>query len=220
MKLSLTSPCLVLGLLMGLGTAPELLAKRALSEWLDKLHQEQMSFFEEMIERSNGFWQDVDKLLAGAHYSEKEKGGTVTVFDKDAVKLPEITIEKHEDSKNKASRELSLAIKNLDIPKDSLKVELDEDEGYAQLVIPYENSQVTLKIYPNGYTVSAEKKITQEKKDEKGNVLGSSSYTAYNSYTQSFPYSINVRALKPEFKEKILTLTFGKRDAKRAIPIK
>jgi HSP20 family molecular chaperone IbpA len=212
MKLSLTSPCLALGLLMGLGSAPELVARHLLSESLARL-QQQMSLFEDM------FWQDFDRVLAIPSDAERNKDGMVTIFDKEVVKLPEITIEKQEDSKNKANRELSLVIKDLDVAKDALKVELDEDEGYAQLVIPHENSQVTLKIYPNGYTVSAEKKITQEKKDEKGTVLGSSSYTAYNSHSQSFPFTVNVRAIKPELSDKTLKLTFGKRDAKRAIPV-
>lgn len=207
MKLSLTSPCLVLGLLMGLGSTQELAARRFFSDGLAALQRE-ISLLED------AFWQDFTPAN-----TEKNKDGVATVFDKEVVKLPEITIEKQEDAKDKTQRTLSLVIKNLDIAKDMLKVELDEDEGYAQLVIPHENSQVTLKIYPNGYTVSAQKKIIQEKKDEQGKVLGSSSYTAYNSYSQSFPFTVNVRALKPELKDKTLTLTFGKRDAKRAIPV-
>jgi hypothetical protein len=174
-----------------------------------------------MIERHERLmrelWEDLEDAtpFEESDKTAKSKSNDFAIFDTDAVKLPDISLEK-----SKEGRSLKIQVKGISAKKDEIQGLADERHGYVQFTFPYQTSTVTLKLYPNGIAVAGEKKITQEKKDEKGAVLGSSSYVGYNAYSKSFPYVVDLATLEPEYKDGTLTLTLGARETKRAIHIK
>ncbi len=137
------------------------------------------------------------------------------VFDNQAVKIPEVAI-----NPNKDGRSLVLEVKDLTAKKEDIKIEIDEDEGYADITFPYQESKVLMRIFPTALALEVEKKIIHEKKDEKGTILSSSSYVARNDYVKSFPYRVAISTTQPEYKNGTLTLKLGSRQTKRALPLK
>jgi hypothetical protein len=166
--------------------------------------------FREMVDLFDEFFNDEFFTL------EKIRPQELTFRDSEAVSLPTIAIEKQKDGTC-----LTLVIKGLTAKKEEINAEYDEEEGYTEVTFPYNESKITLKIYPYGFSVAGEKKITQEKKDAKGTVLSSSSYRAYNSRSQSFPYAVNVSTVKPSYNkdEGTLTLPINARALKRSVSI-
>lgn len=173
------------------------------------------NFFRKMQQANDEFWNDF-ALFFERPFLNGGNNGAVTVLDKQAVlKLPEIVIEKGKDG-----RSLTLEVKDLAAKKEDVKIEFDEDEGYAEVVFPYQESKAVLKIYPTAMSIDIEKKIIHEKKDEKGTILSSSSDVVSDKYMQSFPYRVNVSTLQPEYKNGVLTLKIGSRQARRAVSLK
>lgn len=135
----------------------------------------------------------------------------------ESVELPEMSVKKEGDA-------AVIQIKGLTLKSDEIKsysVEDEDDYGrmirYVEYSFPHKDSAITLKVYPRGVSLKGEKKITNEKKDPKGKVLSSSSYTVVDSRAESLPIKVNVEKAKRELKDGSLTITVPSRLVKTAI---
>jgi len=190
------------------------------SDFFEKLETQRNGFFEKLEAQQRQFFKTMDSFWDDGEGDTIEKkeptDSKMTILDKEAVKLPSIAIET--GSKGSAPRLVVSDLKG--IKKSEISVQVDEDRNEVQITFPYASATVTLNIYPRRYSMSAEKKLVREKKDEKGAVLASSSYVGYNSISKTFPFKVNVTSITPQFKHATLTLGFTAYDIKRVVAVK
>lgn len=137
--------------------------------------------------------------------------------EKEMVSLPEVDIKMSDDKKA-----LLITIKGLQTKKEAIAIDLYEDKGFALIQFPYNEATITMKLWNDEFALSGVKTITQEKKDEKGKVLSSSSYKGYNSIARSLPRRVHLNSLKknsPKYNDEVLTLTFDFKESKETISV-
>lgn len=139
------------------------------------------------------------------------------IQEKEIVSLPDVEIKRDDDKKA-----ILIMIKGLQCKKEEIAIELYEDKGYALITFPYNEANITMKLWNDEFAMSGIKTIIQEKKDEKGKVLSSTSYKSSNSLARTLPKKIHLNALKtshPQYKDDILTLTFALKELKETITV-
>jgi hypothetical protein len=106
-----------------------------------------------------------------------------------SVKLPKIEIKAEKDKKVK------FIVKDLKIKKEDIKINFFPNKQVS-VKFPFMEASVSIVIYPEGYAMEGKKKITQEKKDAKGNILEQTSYTGCNQVYNSLAPSINLDSIQ------------------------
>lgn len=139
------------------------------------------------------------------------------IAEKEMVVLPDVEVTMSDDKKA-----LLVLIKGLQTKKEDVVIDLYEDKGYATISFPFNEATITMKLWNDEFALSGVKTIIQEKKDDKGKVLSSSSYKGYNSLARSLPRRVYLNSLKknhPQYKDGILTLTFDLKESKETISV-
>jgi HSP20 family molecular chaperone IbpA len=170
------------------------------------------------IDESDDFFDDFDSFFdVEFPRIEWKKSTHHLVAEKEMVSLPDVDIKMSDDKKA-----LLINIKGLQTKKESIGIDLYEDKGFALIQFPYNEATVTMKLWNDEFALSGVKTITQEKKDEKGKVLSSSSYKGYNSIARSLPRRVHLNSLKknsPKYNDGVLTLTFDFKESKETISV-
>lgn len=171
---------------------------------------------------SDDYWDDFDSFF-DTDFPRFEfpraswKKSPRMIQEKEIVSLPDVEVKRDEDKKA-----VLLMIKGLQCKKEEIAIELYEDKGYALITFPYNEANITMKLWNDEFAMSGIKTIIQEKKDEKGKVLSSSSYKSSNSLARTLPKKIHLNALKtshPQYKDGVLTFTFALKELKETITV-
>lgn len=175
------------------------------NRYFEGVFDKQIELMNEMRETQKKLWEESERVWKDFDFTAMPPKGEV-ILDTEAVELPAIEVKAEKDKKS-----FKFIIKDLKIKKEDLKIDYHPKSEFILVKFPFAETTVSLKIYSHGYQIEGEKKITQEKKDKKGKVLGSSSYTGYNQIFKSFPFSINLDSIQeksPSIKNDNLVFEF------------